>query len=76
MVVNAQLDDNTGLIKLYDPLPPRLGIKSSFRVYEEIINPLDVTVDLGAPLTTGNTGTPLNGPNFNIDYTDNFTIPL
>ena len=75
MVVNAQLDDNTGLIKLYDPLPPRLGIKSSFRVYEEIINPLDVTVDLGAPLTTGNTGIPLNGPNFNIDYTDSFTIP-
>ena len=75
MVVNAQLDDNTGLIKLYDPLPPRLGIKSSFRVYEEIINPLDVTVDLGAPLTTGNTGISLNGPNFNIDYTDSFTVP-
>ena len=75
MVVNAQLDDNTGLIKLYDPLPPRLGIKSPFSVYEEIINPLDVTVDLGAPLTTGNTGISLNGPNFNIDYTDSFTVP-
>ena len=75
MVVNAQLDDNTGLIKLYDPLPPRLGIKSPFSVYEEIINPLEVIIDLGASLSTGNTGIPLNGPNFNIDYTDNFTVP-
>ena len=75
MVVNAQLDDNTGLIKLYDPLPPRLGIKSPFSVYEEIINPLEIIIDLGASLSTGNTGIPLNGPNFNIDYTDNFTVP-
>ena len=74
MVVNAQLDDNSGLIKLYDPLPPRLGIKSSFRVYEEIINPIEAIIDLGA-LISSDPGISLKGPNFNIDYTDNFTVP-
>ena len=74
MITNAQLDDNTGLIKLYTPLPPRLGLKSTFRIYEDIINPLEITIDLGAPQFL-DSGISLSGPNFNIDYTDNFTVP-
>ncbi len=74
MITNAQLDDNTGLIKLYTPLPPRLGLRSSFRIYEDIINPLEITIDLGAPQFL-DSGISLSGPNFNIDYTDNFTVP-
>ena len=74
MITNAQLDDNTGLIKLYTPLPPRLGLRSSFRIYEDIINPLEITIDLGATKPS-DPGISLSGPNFNIDYTDNFTVP-
>ena len=76
LITNAQLDSitETGLIKLYDPLPLTLNVKSPFRIYEEIINPLEVIFDLGTPELI-DTGIPLNGPNFNIDYTDNFTVP-
>ena len=74
MLTNAQLDNNTGLIKLYQPLSPQLGVNSSFRLYEDLINPIEITIDLGAPITIS-TGIPLKAPNFNIDYTDNFTVP-
>ena len=47
LAVNAKLDRNgTGLIKLYDPLPFSVRNGSTFKVYEEIINPLEVTVQL------------------------------
>ena len=74
LATNAQLSNDTGLIKLYQPLSPKIGNNSSFRVYEEIINPLEITVDLGL-LEVIDTGIPLNGPNFNIDFTDNYTVP-
>jgi len=74
LITNAQLSENTGLIKLYNPLPSNIGINSNFRIYEELINPLEVTIDLGSPKPTDSTIS-LKGPNFNIDYTDNYTVP-
>jgi len=76
LIINAQSDltTGTGLIKLYNPLSPTLSVNSPFRIYEEIINPLEVIFDLGTPELI-NTGIPLNGPNFNIDFTDNYTVP-
>ena len=74
LITNAQLSENTGLIKLYNPLPSNIGINSNFRVYEELINPLEITMDLGSPQST-DSSINLKGPNFNIDYTDNYTVP-
>ena len=74
LITNTQLSEDTGLIKLYNPLPSNIGINSNFRVYEELINPLEVTIDLGSPQSTDSTIN-LSGPNFNIDYTDNYTVP-
>tara|TARA_R100000030_G_scaffold10331_1_gene7034 strand:- start:103 stop:3372 length:3270 start_codon:yes stop_codon:yes gene_type:complete len=76
LAINSEADliTNTGIIKLYTPLPPTLGINSSFRVYEEIINPIEVTVNLESSEIIDD-GISLSGPNFNIDYTDNFTVP-
>lgn len=76
LITNAQSDPTTGtgLIKLYNPLPPTLSVNSPFRIYEEIINPLEVIFDLGTPKLI-DTGIPLSGPNFNIDFTDNYTVP-
>ena len=76
LAINAQLDttDNSGLIKLYDPLPPGIGVNNPFRVYEEIINPLEVEVDLG-PSLLEDEGIELSQPNFNIDYTSNYSVP-
>jgi hypothetical protein len=74
LITNAQLSENTGLIKLYNPLPPNIGINSNFRVYEELINPLEITMDLGSVQPT-DSSINLKGPNFNIDYTDNYTVP-
>jgi len=76
LAVNSELDpiNNTGILKLYNPLPLNLGINSSFRIYEEVINPIEVTVNVKSP-EIANEGILLSGPNFNIDYTDNFTVP-
>ena len=76
LAVNSELDptNNTGILKLYNPLPLNLGINSSFRIYEEVINPIEVTVNIQSP-EIADEGISLSGPNFNIDYTDNFTVP-
>tara|TARA_R110002020_G_scaffold241893_5_gene455190 strand:- start:573 stop:3836 length:3264 start_codon:yes stop_codon:yes gene_type:complete len=74
LIINAQSDTNSGLIKLYNPLPPSIGLNEPFRIYEEVINPLEIEMDLG-PSILENGGINLSGPNFNIDYTDNFTVP-
>ena len=76
LVINSGLDftNNTGILKLYNPLPSNLGINSSFRIYEEVINPIEVTINVES-LGIVEEGINLSGPNFNIDYTDNFTVP-
>jgi len=78
LITNAQSDPTTGtgLIKLYNPLPPTINVNSPFRIYEEVINPLEVVVDLGpSEIEDIDTGIPLRSPNFNIDFTDNYTVP-
>jgi hypothetical protein len=76
LAINSIFDNitSTGVIKLYEQLPPGIGVNTPFRVYEEIINPLEVEIDLGS-VDLPPVGIPLSGPNFNIDYTDNFTVP-
>ena len=74
LIVNAQRDIDSGLIKLYEPLPPGISLNATFRIYEEIINPLEATVDLGSPENIDE-GTNLRPPNFNIDYNSQYTVP-
>jgi hypothetical protein len=74
LIVNAESDIESVLLKLYDPLPGNITVSSIFRVYEEIINPLVVRVDLGAS-TVEDEGVNLRAPNFDIQYSQNFTVP-
>ncbi|MEK9886474.1 MAG: hypothetical protein VW452_06180, partial [Pelagibacteraceae bacterium] len=78
--INFQIDtiaDPTEiLIKLYDPLPNNLGVKSVFRIAEEIINPVSITVDLGEPtLDELIVGEEIKGPNLRIDTRLNASKP-
>lgn len=76
LVLNSFLDkNNTGLVKLYNPLPLNLGINSRFRVFEEIINPLEVTVQLQNDSLVQDTGIDIGSPNFNLKNNDIFTVP-
>lgn len=74
LIINTQIDTNSGLIKLYDPLTAKISVNSLFRVYEEIINPLEATVDLGSS-TSEDTGIELRAPNFDIQFSQEYTIP-
>jgi hypothetical protein len=78
--INFQIDSITEptevLIKLYDPLPNTLNIKSKFRLAEEIINPVSITVDLGEPtLDELIVGEEIKGPNLRIDTRLNSSKP-
>lgn len=74
LVINAQVIDGKAALKLYNPLSNRLGVNSSFRVFEEIINPLQVTVQLeGAPVEE--IGIDIGSPNFNLKNDNIFTVP-
>ena len=74
LITNTQVDGETGLIKLYKPLPPSIAIGNSFRIYEDIINPVNVLADLGAS-STQDIGINLQGPNFEIEYNDELSVP-
>jgi hypothetical protein len=74
LVVNTQIDTDSGLIKLYDPLTTNISVNSSFRIYEEIINPLEATIDLG-PSTSEDIGVELRAPNFDIQFSQEYTVP-
>ena len=78
--INFQIDSITEptevLIKLYDPLPNTLSINSKFRLAEEIINPVSITVDLGKPtLDELIVGEEIKGPNLRIDTRLNSSKP-
>ena len=66
--VDTISDPTEVLIKLFDPLPNNINIASQFSIAEELINPLEVTVDLGS-INLLNTieGESLKGPNYRID---------
>ena len=78
LILNTQIDSSptsTGLFfKLYNPLPNSVNINSNVKVVEEIINPIEVKVDLGAPIVIDN-NIPLRAPNFDIDFRNNASIP-
>ena len=76
LIINATFDSSTGtgILKLYEPLPQNIRINTSFRVYEELINSIETTFNLG-PQIIPNSSINLSGPNFDLDYTDNYTVP-
>ena len=75
LVLNALLSrDKTGLLKLYNPLPPSLFVGNPFSILEEIINPIEATVKLN-PTTSEATGIDIGPPNFNLSTEDIFTVP-
>ena len=78
--INFQIDSISEptevLIKLFDPLPNTLNINSQFRIAEEIINPISITVDLGEPtLDQLIVGEEIKGPNLRIDTRLNSSKP-
>ncbi len=78
--INFQIDSITEptevLIKLYDPLPNTINVNSKFRLTEEIINPVSITVDLGEPtLDQLIVGEEIKGPNLRIDTRLNSSKP-
>jgi hypothetical protein len=79
LVINIALDTfespYTVLFKLYDPLPSSVGINTPFRVIEEIINPIELTVDLGDPVAIETPTETLRGPNLQVDFRLNSSIP-
>jgi hypothetical protein len=77
LALNALLDkDNTGLIKLYNPLPNNLGINSRFRIFEEVINPFEVNIQMtSTSRRRKNSGIDIGPPNFTLSNEDIFTVP-
>lgn len=76
LALNALLDKNgTGLVKLYDPLPNNLGVNSRFRIFEEVINPLEVTVQMASSQDGTDFGIDIGTPNFTLSNEDIFTVP-
>ena len=64
------------LIKLYEPLPNDIREKSKFRLSEEIIHPIALTIDLGDPsLEELIVGEQIKGPNLRIDTRLNSSKP-
>ena len=77
--VNIALDRSNDkqyeiLIKLYEPLDSELSIGASFKIAEEITDPIMLTVDLGE-LDPIESSIPLRGPNFRIDTRLNNSVP-
>lgn len=62
------------LIKLLDPLPQSIQTQSTFKIVEPIVDPINITVDLGEPIITEE-GIKLQGPNFKIDVRLNNSVP-
>ena len=79
LVINVALDTfespTTVLFKLYDPLPASVGVNTPFRIIEEIINPIELTVDLGEPIPVEDPTEMLRGPNLQVDFRLNSSVP-
>ena len=77
---NIQLDGNTVLIKLYEPLPPQFNVKSTLWVVEEVSNPVAYNVTFADEiLEEEDTSIQLKGPNINLsmkDQINNSTQPV
>tara|TARA_A100001201_G_scaffold1652_2_gene4246 strand:- start:6851 stop:10621 length:3771 start_codon:yes stop_codon:yes gene_type:complete len=62
------------LFKTLSPLPATVTEKLSFKVVEEIIDPIRIDVDLGDPVLLDDT-IELQSPNFSIDIKQNMSVP-
>jgi hypothetical protein len=62
------------LIKTLDPLPYSISPKTSFKIVEEITDPISIDVNLGPPKLISD-DIPLRGPNFHIDIRQNNSVP-
>ena len=68
---NIQLDGNTVLIKLYEPLPPQFNVKSTLWVVEEVSNPVAYNVTFADEiLEEEDSSIQLKGPNINLSMKD------
>jgi len=68
---NILLDDNTVLIKLYEPLPPQFNIKSTLWVVEEVSESTAYNVTFEEEiLEEEDTSIQLKGPNLNLPIKD------
>jgi hypothetical protein len=63
------------ILKILDPLPSNINKNSTFKIVEEISDPILVTVDLGTPPIIDNS-IELMGPNFKIDIRQNNSVPI
>ena len=67
------------LIKLYEPLPKGLKKGSTFRIAEEVIDPISLDIDLGTELSNRKNddlySREIQGPNFKIDVRLNNSVP-
>ena len=62
------------LFKLFEPLPISVSNNSTFRIIEEITDPISLNVDMGTPEESDKTEQ-LQGPNFKIDVRLNNSVP-
>ena len=62
------------LFKLFEPLPISVSNNSTFRIIEEITDPISLNVDMGTPEELDETEQ-LQGPNFKIDVRLNNSVP-
>jgi len=62
------------ILKTYQPLSRDINNALSFKIVEEIVDPLFIEVNLGAPELVENI-IPLRGPNFHIDVRQHNSIP-
>ena len=62
------------LFKLFEPLPSSISKNDTFRIVEEITDPISLNVDMGTPEELDRTEQ-LQGPNFKIDVRLNNSVP-
>ncbi len=62
------------LFKLFEPLPSSISNNDTFRIIEEITDPISLNVDMGTPEELDRTEQ-LQGPNFKIDVRLNNSVP-
>jgi hypothetical protein len=65
--INALLDSNSVLIKLYEPLPPQFDVNSTCYVVTKTAESVAYNIQFGNTINIVNTTIPLRGPNYNIE---------
>ena len=75
--ISEQGENNSFLIKLYEPLPNTFNEKAQFRIIEKLTNPINYRIDLGLPSENPNVtnSNELRGPNLRIDTRLNSSVP-